>query len=340
MHLKAQFKTFWHLLQHENLHRVLLFIGCIVVISAAGITFLEEGMTLSDGAWWSVVTLTTVGYGDISPKTYGGRLMAMVVMFVGIGFLGTLSATIASMFIDRKLQEDLGMSSFDFRDHIIICEWNERARVILEEFRLDPQTVNTPVVLIAAIERKPINDKNLFFVQGNVTDETLKRANLAEAKTVVVLGDQSADAMTRDAKVVLTTLTIESINPHVYTIAELVDADNVPYCERANANEIVVTNELNSRLISRAAIDHGITKVVTELLASDQGHEIYKMAAPAPLIGQPFIDVLLQVKRERNYTVVAIQKGNVGEVLANPPVDYRIAEEDYLVVIAQERPHW
>jgi voltage-gated potassium channel len=59
---------------------------------------------------------------------------------------------------------------------------------------------------------RPVSDDNLFFIQGNVTDETLARANLAQAKTIVILGDDRLDAMTRDAKVVLNTLTAESIN--------------------------------------------------------------------------------------------------------------------------------
>jgi voltage-gated potassium channel len=52
-----------------------------------------------DGVWWAVVTVTTVGYGDIYPSTVAGRLVAMVLMFVGIGFLAVLTAMIASQFV-------------------------------------------------------------------------------------------------------------------------------------------------------------------------------------------------------------------------------------------------
>jgi voltage-gated potassium channel len=52
-----------------------------------------------DGIWWSVVTVTTVGYGDIYPTSVAGRIIAMLVMFVGIGFLSVLTATIASRFV-------------------------------------------------------------------------------------------------------------------------------------------------------------------------------------------------------------------------------------------------
>lgn len=61
-------------------------------------------MSLGDGIWWAFVTATTVGYGDISPHTLYGRIIAMFLMIVGIGLLGTMTSTITSYFlkVNRK----------------------------------------------------------------------------------------------------------------------------------------------------------------------------------------------------------------------------------------------
>jgi voltage-gated potassium channel len=59
----------------------------------------SEFKSFWDGVWWAVVTVTTAGYGDLYPHTVGGRIVAMVVMFVGIGFLAVLTATVASHFV-------------------------------------------------------------------------------------------------------------------------------------------------------------------------------------------------------------------------------------------------
>ena len=59
-----------------------------------------------DGIWWAVVTVTTVGYGDIAVKSVGGRIVAMIVMLVGIGFLSVLTATIASHFVKTESEEE------------------------------------------------------------------------------------------------------------------------------------------------------------------------------------------------------------------------------------------
>lgn len=230
------------------------------------------------------------------------------------------------------------MTSYNFENHIILCEWNHRACAILKEFRADPQTANASIVLIAEIPRKPVNDENLFFIQGSVNDETLNRANLPKASTVVILGDDRLDATARDAKVVLTTLTIESLNPEVYTIVELMDEAHVQHCKRAKADEIIVSSELSSGLISRAALNHGITKVVSELLSAQYGNDLYKLPIPTSMIDRSFIEVFMEMKQKHQSIVLALQKGEQGEVISNPPVDYQLEQSDYLIVISDKRP--
>ena len=78
-----------------------LITALVVVVGGAAETFVDKHdvPNLWDGIWWSVVTVTTVGYGDIQPESVGGRLVAMAVMLAGIGFLSVLTATIASRFV-------------------------------------------------------------------------------------------------------------------------------------------------------------------------------------------------------------------------------------------------
>src|SRR5262249_46229598 len=58
------------------------------------------------GVWWAVVTVTTVGYGDIYPTTVGGRIVAIMLMLAGIGFLAVLTATIASRFVKQERSDE------------------------------------------------------------------------------------------------------------------------------------------------------------------------------------------------------------------------------------------
>ena len=147
-------ETVWEFLETENFIRPLLVIIVIIVISSVGLSFVEPNLSLFDSLWWAVVTLTTVGYGDVTPKTIPGRFIAFIDMLVGIGVLTLLTATVASILVERKISQDLGMHSYSFENHIILCEWNYRAEIILKELRLE--TEKTPIILIADIDRKPV----------------------------------------------------------------------------------------------------------------------------------------------------------------------------------------
>ena len=324
-------------LQRENVINLLAVILVIVLSSGALIAFFEPDLSFASGIWWSIVTLTTVGYGDISPSTAEGRILAVLIMFFGIGLLGMLSASLATLLIRKRMKEDRGMHASRVDNHIIICEWNHRTRAVIKELRADAQTSNTRLVLIADIEEKPIDDNNLFFVRGTVNEETLEKANLQKARTVVVLGDDSVETTARDAKVILSTLTIESINPDVYTVVELVDKANEQYCLRANADEIIIGSEMSSHLIASAASDHGISKVISELLSSRYGNDFYSMSVPQELTGMKFIDVLVAMKAQSNAIVLGVQKGSTGEFISNPDVDYLVSQEDNLLVISGDR---
>ena len=123
MPFKNQIRQAWYFLQRENFDRVLLVIIILLLFSSITYSVVEE-RTLIDSFWWTIVTVTTVGYGDIAPTTVPGRLVALINMIVGVGVLAILSASLASILVSKKIKEDLGMSSYSLENHIILCEWN------------------------------------------------------------------------------------------------------------------------------------------------------------------------------------------------------------------------
>lgn len=76
----------------------LLYVNGVLILVASGVMMYTEGMTFPDALWWSIVTCTTVGYGDISPSTAFGRVTAVVLMMFGIGFIGMLTGSITTYF--------------------------------------------------------------------------------------------------------------------------------------------------------------------------------------------------------------------------------------------------
>lgn len=88
-------------LRTNNFNYVIYLTIATVLAGAIGISITEK-MEFANALWWSFVTTTTVGYGDISPETIAGRIIAVILMLIGIGFIGMLTGTIATFFLNDK----------------------------------------------------------------------------------------------------------------------------------------------------------------------------------------------------------------------------------------------
>lgn len=80
----------------------LIFISVILILVSAEIYSVAENANYSNSLWWAIATTSTVGYGDISPHTEIGRLIAVVLMILGIGLIGSITSTVTTFFINQK----------------------------------------------------------------------------------------------------------------------------------------------------------------------------------------------------------------------------------------------
>ena len=310
----------------------------LILVATVAFWYFEKNLGFFDAFWWSVVTVTTVGYGDISPATGAGRFVGMGLMMLGIGFLGILTATIASVFVENKLRENKGMKTVTTKGHFVICGWNFRGCDIVGELRADQKSREVPIVVVADLNEKPLDDSNLRFIRGEVQPKVLERANLKEAQTVILLSNDRLDTHVRDAKTILDTLTIKSLYSEVYVCVELIESKNVEHCQMAKADEIIVVGELSTNLLVQAALDHGITHMITELVSNRFGNELYKIEPPSSLMGLTFFEVMCELKKNHGILCLAVENRGSRKLIANPDAGYRLGLEDELVVIATTRP--
>jgi len=209
---------------------------------------------------------------------------------------------------------------------------------IIAELRADQKSRDVPIVLIAQLDEKPLDDPNFQFIRGEVKPDVLEKANLKEAQTVILLSSEHLDIQVRDAKTILDTLTIKSLYPEIYVCVELIDPNNVDHCRRAQADEIIVVGELSSNLLVQAALDHGITNMITELVSNRYGNDLYKIKPPSPLVGSTFFDVMCKLKKSHDILCLGVENKIDHKLIANPDANYRLGKEDELVVIAKARP--
>ena len=195
---------------------VFIFAGALVYYVETGEN--PQFETFIDGFWWAIITFSTTGYGDKTPITLGGRIIAVITIFIGIAGMSFLSGVFASVFVDRNSRARRGLVDFPkLKDHLIICGWSDEIKEILQDIvAFSKDFSSDKIVIISNISSdkiEPLKEnrdlEQLKYVRGDYfSDSTLRRANVTEAKKVLILSDtyeSNADAEA-DSKTIMTVI--------------------------------------------------------------------------------------------------------------------------------------
>lgn len=289
---------------------------------------------LGDSLWWTIVTMATVGYGDIVPKTVAGRVIAGICMVGGPMVMVAGVTAVGSSLYNKWSRGVKGMGQVKSKGHIIICGWNRKAEEIVSELR-NCELRDLPVTIIDdKIESKPVGDNNVSFIRGNASEiSVLNRANIAEAKFAIILAQD--DTAIADQKTVLTVLAIETANPSIVSCAELNDANNEEHLKRAGCDIVINVSDLASRMMAMSLKNPAVSNII-KALVSQEGSEIYRIDVPKQYIGRSFIDILPEMKKSHDIIPVGVERD--GKYLLNPSASLQLKDSDLLLVLSEETP--
>lgn len=276
--------------------------------------------SLWDAVWWSVVTITTVGYGDVVPSTVLGRVVGMLVMLSGISVISLLTATISSVFVAQRIRESQGLQQIKLKDHTIICGWNQKLDSLLETLnrissdRSSSGSVRRKNGVVLINEMPPARmeealsgyeNLNLKYVNGDYTKEpTLARANLNEALAVIILPDMSLTSVPRDDKTLPAALAIKSMKRDVKVYAHIIDKENLSHLKRADVDDVIVSDEHVGYLLASDISSPGVAQTIQTLLDPDKGVSLKRVQMPVEFVGKKFQEIQEYFKSQRNTIVI------------------------------------
>ncbi len=319
--------------------RVAVLLFAILAYGTSGFLYFElpgkPDLSWADALWWSLVTLTTIGYGDLFPSTPGGRfLVAVPLMFFGIGLLGYVLSMAASKLIEAKSRELSGMSKVSFREHVVIFNHPSVEKVvrIVDELRLDPLFAHKEFVLVDEhLETIPseLFERHLHFVRGNpARDQTLGRANIDAASHAVVLSKSPGDAHSDDLALAVT-LAIETRAPGVRTIAECVDPENEELLRKAGANSVVGAGRYEAHFVANEVLHPGVQDVMGELLTIS-GQQLHLVPTSAKTFG-----AASAAAGKHGHIAIGIRRGEQTHI--NVSADRLLEAGDVVVTIGDRR---
>ncbi|MBP2029478.1 voltage-gated potassium channel [Methanohalophilus levihalophilus] len=301
----------------KNSQRNLLLAFLLIFLSQLLILYFLDGKTFVDSLYATVATVTTVGFGDVSPSSPLARLLFMPTMIAGVLMLPAVAVVIYEM----QQQKVRGMTDSKQSDHIVVIgDSDEIIKAIIEEMR-----DTSEICLVTDIYEANPFDKKLHFVKGNPENKAiLIQAGVERAANVIV-------AEKSDSTTLLVTALVRELNPKVNITATVISEEKANTLKTVGANQIINTDTVTGRLLASAVLEPAVVDLITEVTSTLQGHDIVEILATSDMAGKSFGEVSTELKGDRNVILLAINKDGSNQV--NPSPDTKIENGDSLIFL-------
>lgn len=257
-----------------------------------------DGLSLLDCFYYATVSLSTTGYGDITPVTEGARFVNIVVITpLRVAFLIVLiGTTVETLTTESRQAFRIQQWRHKLRNHTVVIGYGTKGRTAVAAMVGD-EVAPADIVVVdenpAALERA--RNAGLVTVRGSATDsEVLRLASAQHAKAIIV-------ATNRDDTAVLVTLTARELAPKAKIIAAVREAENQHLLQQSGADSTVVTSETAGRLLGIATQTPSVVQMMEDLLTPDAGFAIAEReVTPKEVGGSPrhLHDIVLGVVRD------------------------------------------
>ena len=335
-------------LQKNRLLYMLSFsiVGFSTLVGGLSIFLVEDSITtIADGFWWAIVTLTTVGYGDISPVSLFGRLVASALMIVGMFtlalFAGVVSQTLLQSVMSIR-EEQFRMSTH--MNHIVICNYEPSARMLLDTLLQEYDLSDKKAVIFTDFERTSDIPSEFEWQRGDPTKESeLSKVRIEYAEACIVVGSRSALPQIADAKTILTIFTIRAFmekapenkarKKKLYIAAEILDSENIVHAKTAGASEVIESTKVGFSLLSHAISHQGSASVLSKI-ANFEDQNLF-IGTPPSFIKLPtsFQELHATLHEMLGLMVIGIQED---DEYINPDPKREVTQKSGIIYLSEE----
>lgn len=335
-------KQFRHVFIEKKFEFLTLAIMFFMAVAfGSTIIFIYEGAGVNpnihnyfDAIYWSVITISTVGFGDISPVTIQGRVATLFLVVGGMGVIA-FSTSIVTTALSEKLlilkEEKVMGEANSLNDFIIICGFGRMGKVLANEFT----KVNQKFLIIDQDDEtfKHSDTQKFLAVKGDATDSSLLESvgiNGGGATTIIAITDN-------DAVNLSIILTARSLNPKIHIIARANDPKAKEKLYLAGASEVILANEITALVASEYVGQPVAFEAIDDILLNSEGAVMdeIEILGNSHFIGYKLEEINLD---RFNLTLIGVIKAqNRNEFIFNPKKSvYEIEEKDIFIIIGNK----
>jgi len=306
-----------------------------ILVLAVGVAgyILIEGWPLSDALFMTIITLTTVGFGEVRPLSQAGRLFTVALILLGVGTvvysLSVAAEYLASADLGRRLWRRRMQNSIDkMTDHVIVIGYGRVGHSAADALT----DSSKPIVLIEREEAaiQSAIDGGLPVLNGDATDDTvLQSAGIERAQTLIVCtGDTAAN--------LYIVLSARALNPNLRIIARG-DPASQAKMRRAGADRVISPYQIGGKYMANIALRPHVTDFL-DVVTLDNGLELWleeiTIEEGSSMVGQTVGEI--HIRRRTGVTLVALLRHATGEMVA-PMAETRFETGDKLIVLGSRQ---
>ena len=311
--------------------RFIIIVSALVIIVSIGVIGYEiiEGWSFIDALYMTVITLSTVGYGEVHHLSTAGRIFSIVLIISGVGAMLYTLTTIVQYILEGGFGDILGRRRMkekiaNLKRHVILCGYGKVGHEVARVF----ESEGTPFIIVE-MDQETVSkavENGYLCIQGNATsDDVLKEAGIERARALVA-------ALGSDADNLYITLSAKEIRPDLFIVARASTEESEPKLLRAGADRIMSPYRIGGRHMAMLTLRPLVVDFVDTTMLS-RGRELVleniKVSSGSPVEGKT-------VKEGSQCcggaAILAVRKKD-GRLLTNPTQDTLLDLEDELVII-------
>ncbi|MCP4668102.1 MAG: potassium channel protein [Deltaproteobacteria bacterium] len=303
----------------------------LLVLGTAGY-MLMEGWDLLDALYMTVITLTTVGYGEVHEVSRAGRIFTVVLIFLGVGFFVYVVGSVTQFLVEGQMRVILGRRKLEnqikrLKDHYIVCGYGRIGRVLSQHLVRGKLDV---VVIEQNRDRIPVMDEDgIPYIIGEATDEdNLLKAGVERAKVLTT-------ALATDADNVFLALSARQINPGIHVVARASQNSAKKTLYAAGVNVVVSPYDIGARRMAHSILRPTVIHFL-ELAFTDEDTDIHieeiPVDADSHLVGKNL--QASAIRQQLNLIIISMRKSD-GAMLFNPRAETTIDAGDTVIAVGK-----
>jgi voltage-gated potassium channel len=316
------------------MYLAVLLLLAIVIIGTVGYMLIED-YSVVDALYMTIITMSTVGFGEVDPLSTGGRIFTFFLIVISFGIFAYAVTTLTRYIVDGifryyYMDVKVGKKIVKLKNHVIVCGYGRNGRQAMEELmqrNMDAVIIDSQENIIDEIRGYP----NMLYIQGDATnEETLESAGIKQARALIT-------ALPNDANNLFVVLTARELNPNLKIISRASDGQSVKKLKSAGATNVIMPDRIGGQRMAKLVAQPDVVEFLDYIMLQSPD-AVYIEELSCNNLDSCFTNRSIgewSIRKHTGANIIGL-KTRDNKYVVNPGPDAKISSDDQLFVLGKK----